>query len=508
MDQIKSLFILPISSLILAFLIKHYHRGSQLPPGPKGLPIIGNIFDLQKLHKPSEKPWSHLYGDIFTFHVLGSRTVVLNSYKAIMDLLGHRSQDYSDRPRMYHALCKTIDVVLWGWMFPLMGYSENWRLHRKAFHEYFQPRVVPQYYEIQRERASLLMQDLVTSPKDFFEHVGRFPGAIILEIVYGFRSQDSLDSYVELAARAMARFNDIRVGKYLVDYFPILKYIPDWFPAADFKRKAKIWAQDAEQMRDVPWKMVKNLMDEGTAVSCFCTENLEKLGSLSTSSNVLTMEEMIRNCAGVTFIGGADTTGSTILSFILAMVLYPEVQARSQKELDKVIGLTRLPDFSDREDLPYINATLSELLRWNPVTPLGFPHRAMKDDTYDGYLIPGGNVSTLCLLAVFQDESLYGPETTKFNPERFMKQDGKSLPPNPETLAFGFGRRLCPARHLAINSLWLAMTYLLANFTMVKEVDDDGNEIDPVVDYLVGVSSRPCPFNCRFVPRPSAPAFI
>ncbi|KAF9264350.1 hypothetical protein L218DRAFT_804256, partial [Marasmius fiardii PR-910] len=75
----------------------------------------------------------------------------------------------------------------------------------------------------------------------------------------------------------------------------------------------------------------------------------------------------------------------------------------------------------------------------------------------------------------------------KFNPERFMKQDGKNLPPNPQTLAFGFGRRLCPGQHLAINSLWLAMTYLLANFTMFKEVDDDGNEIDPVVDYLAGV---------------------
>ncbi len=72
------------------------------------------------------------------------------------------------------------------------------------------------------------------------------------------------------------------------------------------------------------------------------------------------------------------------------MVLHPDVQKRAQQELDAVVGSGRLPEFSDRASLPYLNALVKELLRWHPVAPLGGPHRVVADDIYDGYLIPSG----------------------------------------------------------------------------------------------------------------------
>jgi len=54
----------------------------------------------------------------------------------------------------------------------------------------------------------------------------------------------------------------------------------------------------------------------------------------------------------------------------MAMALYPEVQKKAQKELDKVIG-NRLPEFNDRPNLPYMNAMTKESLRWQLVAPLG-----------------------------------------------------------------------------------------------------------------------------------------
>ncbi len=100
-------------------------------------------------------------------------------------------------------------------------------------------------------------------------------------------------------------------------------------------------------------------------------------------------------------------TVSAILSVILAFVLYPEVQAKAQAELDTVVGPTRLPSFDDRPQLPYIDAILLEALRWNPVVPmgvstdpwmslqiidlnLGVAHRSVKADIYRGYYIPAG----------------------------------------------------------------------------------------------------------------------
>ena len=66
-------------------------------------------------------------------------------------------------------------------------------------------------------------------------------------------------------------------------------------------------------------------------------------------------------------------TTSTLYVFLLAMVLYPEVQARAQEEIDSVIGegLNKLPEWDDRPSMPYIDAVINETLRWFPVVPLG-----------------------------------------------------------------------------------------------------------------------------------------
>ena len=68
----------------------------------------------------------------------------------------------------------------------------------------------------------------------------------------------------------------------------------------------------------------------------------------------------------------------------------PEVQRKAQAELDSVVGPHRLPEFSDRDSLPYINALIKELLRWRSVVPVGVPHRSLEDDEYRGMYIPKG----------------------------------------------------------------------------------------------------------------------
>lgn len=69
------------------------------------------------------------------------------------------------------------------------------------------------------------------------------------------------------------------------------------------------------------------------------------------------------------------------------MALFPAVQTKAQEELDRVVG-TSLPTTEDRANLPYTNAVVKEVLRWNPVTPLGVAHACTKEDVYEGYRIP------------------------------------------------------------------------------------------------------------------------
>lgn len=65
-------------------------------------------------------------------------------------------------------------------------------------------------------------------------------------------------------------------------------------------------------------------------------------------------------------------TVSAIYAFFLAMVLHPDVASKAQQEIEAVVGTERLPNFADREHLPYVSALTKEVLRWNSVVPLGW----------------------------------------------------------------------------------------------------------------------------------------
>ncbi|OAX30671.1 cytochrome P450 [Rhizopogon vinicolor AM-OR11-026] len=174
------------------------------------------------------------------------------------------------------------------------------------------------------------------------------------------------------------------------------------------------------------------------------------------------------------------------------MVLHPEVQAKAQADIDRVIGKDRLPDFNDRPALPYVEAILRESLRWHPVFPMGVPHSTMTSDIYNGYFIPKG-------LAMTHDEEKY-PNPDEFKPERFLHEDG-SLTSDTMSLAFGWGRRICVGRHLAEAALWIAITSFLATFSVHKALDENGEEIPVIPKFLPGIAVHPETFPCQIVPR-------
>ncbi|KAF9260092.1 cytochrome P450 [Marasmius fiardii PR-910] len=246
--------------------------------------------------------------------------------------------------------------------------------------------------------------------------------------------------------------------------------MPVWLPGAGFRRKAQTWKKYSEELRDLPWEWHMRSINQGTGEPSFVTRHLEKLSSSMEDNERQAMEEVIRNCAGISFVAGADTTVSAILSFILNMARHPEIQSRAQAEVDT---LGRLPEFSDMENLPYVEAVIAETLRLNPVTPLGVAHSALMDDVYEGMWIPKGSTVVGNAWAILHDEEVYGPDPMTFNPDRFMRKVGnEELPPHPKNFGFGFGRRICPGRYLALNSIWIAAVHLLATFIITRDGED------------------------------------
>lgn len=135
------------------------------------------------------------------------------------------------------------------------------------------------------------------------------------------------------------------------------------------------------------------------------------------------------------------------------MALHPDIQKKGQEAVDEALGGERLPTFADFGTIPYVDAIINEVLRWKPAVTITIPHGALEDDHYNGYLIPKGAIVVANICAILQDESVYGPHTDEFKPERFLLQNGALNTAMNSDPAFGYGRRQCTGKGRPIQGL-------------------------------------------------------
>jgi len=172
-----------------------------------------------------------------------------------------------------------------------------------------------------------------------------------------------------------------------------------------------------------------------------------------------------------------------------------DVQKKAQAEVDSVVGNFRLPSFSDRPHLPYVNALVKELLRWRVALPLGIPHVCREDMHYKEYFLPKGTVLIPNVWSISQDPVYYKDPQT-FDPDRFLKDDSEL---DPFSFAFGFGPRTCVGKEFGLNQVYITVVSLLWAFDFTP-LD---NEDIPKPAYSSGFISSPLPFLCNIVPRHS-----
>ncbi|CAA7269235.1 unnamed protein product [Cyclocybe aegerita] len=406
--------------------------------------------------------------------IFGQHIIVVNTYEDAIELFEKRSNIYSDRPHL-----EMIYLMGWDFNSALKHYGDDWRQHRRLFQQLFKREVSIEYQPIQTRKVNDMLYGLLTTPEDFIAHAKTVTAAIIVSTMYGHDITPKNDYFVTLAETALAKLREaVFPGALAVNAFPILKYLPTWFPGAGFKRFA-LGVQDlVNQMLTVPIEALEKRLADGTAQPCVSSSILEDCKSKEEY-------EVIEAVAATAYAGGSDTTVSVIETFFLAMTMFPEAQKKAQDEIDKVVGNGRMPTYDDRESLPLIEAFVRELLRWRPVTPLGVWHASTEEDIYNGYYLPKGATFFPNVWAMAHNPQKYDrPED--FNPDRFFGNDSK-LNDDEVPYAFGFGRRLCPGRYMASatlpNQIWLSVATVLALFNIQRTKDADGNEVCPEGKY-------------------------
>lgn len=438
--------------------------------------------------------WSNEYdSDILYFNVLGQPVIVLNSVRVAADLLHKRGANYCDRPRfvLFEEMGwrKTLTFLRWG---------PEFRMHRRILQKNFQRSSITQYRPLQEREAALMLRGVARNPQDWERIMRRFATAVVLGIGFGIKVRDDSDPFIQTAADASyALSHGGAPAGTPVDFFPVLGYLPRWLHDRSLKF-ARDWRWAIRNLHDKPFEAVMSFAERAQSLVQDMLD--QRSGQLKNGEAPELSIEDIKGAAGAVFAAGQDTTWSTLVVFILNMVLHPEVQSKAQKIIDEVVGRGRLPTFEDRPALRYIDYIVQETLRWCPVSPIGVPHRSLQDDVYEGYFIPAGSHVYANARAMTHDERIYG-NPDEFDPDRYIPvEEGGRGEPFPAG-QFGFGRRICVGKHLAEASLWICIASLLSTMKIVKERDAQGQEIVPDVELTNGLTSHPKRFLCQILPR-------
>ncbi|KAM0563254.1 hypothetical protein ACHAPJ_000972, partial [Fusarium lateritium] len=277
--------------------------------------------------------------DVIHVRSLGRSTVVLNSMEAARDILDRKGANFCDRPRF-----TLLEVMGWGRTLTFLPFGKRWQMHRKLLQTSFSNTNVRQWHELQITEARRTVRNMMKKPETWETSLRRLAVAIVLQVSYGTEVPKDDDPYIKIANDAMyATGNGGVPANSVVDLIPLVRLLPDWIVRDWSLRFARQWRWAIKKLHDVPFAAAQT-----------------------------------------------EHTWATCVIFILNMVLHPEIQEKARSQLDEVIGSDRLPTFSDRASLPYIEHIVQEIYRWSPLAPLGIPHKSLHDDVYQGMFIPKG----------------------------------------------------------------------------------------------------------------------
>ncbi|KAK0209777.1 cytochrome P450 [Armillaria fumosa] len=442
-------------------------RRLPLPPGPPGdwdLTSLSLFTSLQTLESLVED-----YEPVFTLRSGSKVAVIISRQQAAVDIMEKEGAALTDRPRWTAA----SDMVSGGMRLLLLQSGERLRKFRKALHTHLQAKATKDYEPLQMHYAASLVRNIAGNPAKHMDYAKEYAASLILSLAYGRTvSVDVNEPEIVAIRRSLKRVGSaVRLGAYTVDEYPFLQCLPL------YGRELRSWHNDE-----------LSLYQRQIAVqSCFAKYLLENQAKLRLNHDELAY------LADTMFGAGSTTTASAISVVIMAAACFPQTQTWVQEELDAVVGRKRVPTFDDYVDLLRVMAFVLESYRWRPVGRSGFAHRSSKDTIWRNYCIPKDAMVIGDHWPICRDPSVFAnPEV--FDPTHWFDDDG-SLKSDASLFNFGFGRRVCPGRHVADRSLFTTTALLLWAFRITE---DEKVPIDQRKFKGEGISITPEAFDVYF----------
>ncbi|KAJ2912894.1 hypothetical protein MD484_g7523, partial [Candolleomyces efflorescens] len=262
---------------------------------------------------------------------MGQGLLVLGSQQRVVDLLDKKAVNFSDRPTL--PVNELMDI---NWSFAAMPYGAAWRQYRRNFHQYLNNNAVQEYHPIMLEETKNFLQKLKSNPHQIFEGVQFLFGTAIMRAAYGFDDIRQNESLIHIAEDLVFEMAESAVpGRFLVNYFTPLRYVPSWFPGAGFKKHFMKVAQMSFKALYPPFEEAKRDVEDGrkSRHPSMAHSFIDRLHEESNTTRA-ELEEVARGVCAVAYLAGAETTVSSATALLYVLASYPEIQAKAQAEID------------------------------------------------------------------------------------------------------------------------------------------------------------------------------
>ncbi|KFP83668.1 Cytochrome P450 2J6, partial [Apaloderma vittatum] len=430
-----------------------------------------------------------IYGNIFTLWISDVPMVVLQGFKAVKEGLTVQAEDVAGRPtnNMYHLLTHGNGVMF--------SNGHLWKQQRRFGLATMRKMGVgkkDQEYQLQEEAHHLVKYLRKTNgkPLDPSMPIVHTVSNVICSVVLGHRfsiDDENFHRLIESIDTITAFGNSI--SYFVTEMFP---WLAKYFLAPFKQAVSSVNFVKALLAKEIKSHKERGKPDENRD---FIDYYLDEIDKTKGDADATYDEENLMQTIFDLFIAGTETTATTLRWALLYMVVYPDVQGKVQKELDDVLGCSRLISYEDRRKLPYTNAVIHEIQRYSNIVLIALPRQSVKDTRLLGFSVPKNTTILANIDSVLSDPGKW--ETPdQFNPGHFLDKDGNFV--NREAfLPFSIGHRVCMGELLARMELFIVFSTLLQAFTFtlpegVKEVN---------TKLVFGSTMKPPPYQLCAIPR-------
>ncbi|KAJ0259367.1 hypothetical protein HA466_0057300 [Hirschfeldia incana] len=464
-------------TLVLSLAMRYLRKpkGDQLPPGPTGWPIIGNLFQMV-MNQPAHQ-WIHRVMEDMQTEIACFRFAGVHVFEIAREVLRGKDEALADRAESYSG-----NLISHGYkdiIFSPCG--ESWKLTKKVMvTKLMSPTTLNKTLGDRTLEADNIvtyifnlcrLQSTIKSVINVRDVALTYSHAVMMRMMFGQRHFDEPAEDGGLGQKerehmdAIYQAIDCFFSSNISNYIHCLRGWNLDGEEAKLREAVDIINRCNDPIIQERMHLWRNKGGKETE-----EDWLDTLITLKDDQGMplFTLDRIRAQCKNIN-IATIDNTMNNVEWTIAEMLNHPDILEKATNELNMVVGKDRLVQESDIPQLNYIKACSRESFRLHPANAFLPPHGATENTTLAGYFVPKGSQILVSRLGLGRNPKIWD-EPEVFKPERHLCGRARDsmgvtlMEPDMRFVTFSTGRRACAGTKIGESMTIMLLARLLQGF--------------------------------------------